>query len=65
MITVKSHWRLAFRSVIKALNVTLQTFSAVCRAHVYSLRKFNYLRKQRRIFKLLDSIPLKKTSIKV
>ncbi|MBX2976435.1 MAG: hypothetical protein KF721_09890 [Ignavibacteriaceae bacterium] len=65
MITVKTHWRLAFRSVLKALSVTGQTLSAVCRAHVYRLRKFNYLKKQRIIFELLDPIPIKKTSIKV
>lgn len=35
---IKSHWRLAWRTFVKAVRVTVQTIAVVARAKYYSVR---------------------------
>ena len=45
---IKSHWKLAFKSVLKAVKVTLQTVASVIRASKYSFSISDKLAEQRR-----------------
>ena len=45
---IKSHWRIAFKSVLKAIKVTFQTAAAAVRAHKYSFTVADDLTEQRR-----------------
>lgn len=53
-LAVKTHWKLAFKHVKKALKVTVQTLLAMRRAKRYLLKIDDTLTKKRALFAMLD-----------
>jgi len=51
---LKSHWRLAYRTFVKAIKVTINTTLNSLRAHLYIQKSYRYLERQRELFAMLD-----------
>lgn len=53
---IKSHWKLAYRCLVKAIKVTFQTIRAMHRAKIYTTNASIEILKQRAVYKKLESI---------
>jgi hypothetical protein len=53
---VKSHWRLVWSCLKKALKVTLDSFKSFLKAHIYRAKVQYEITKQRILFKRLDEV---------
>jgi hypothetical protein len=53
---VKSHWKLVWSCLKKALKVTLDSFKSLLKAHIYRAKVQYEITKQRILFKRLDEV---------
>lgn len=51
---VKSHWKLAWRTLLKAVKVTLQDIKQNFKAFLYTAKVSDYLSQQRALFRRLE-----------